>query len=364
MWTFLFACAEPPPAGPEPIDRPADPAAPAVPVGVRTEAVGDLQVEVWYPAAEAHRGERGEPVDFRDWIPEAVSAALGPLDLPPVPTPAVRDAALRDVREPLPVVIFSHGFGGTRTQSVSLTTHWASRGFVVVSTDHAGRSMPDLLPCLFYPPLDGCDLEVLTDPGAADVEALRAWLDDPPDWLAGAVDPAAVSLAGHSAGGNTTMGVGNEADPPFAALIPMAGGDAGTSDTPTLRLAGTCDGIVPASGSADAHAASGPADTYVEVVGAGHLAFSDLCALDLGQLAEDVLFGRDDLNTVLVDQLAALGTDGCAGYAPTVPDCGPPLSPEDADEPLRAATSAFLEGVLAGAPPADPTVGSPSLRVP
>lgn len=366
MWTFLaVACRTPDPEPrPEPIERPADPAAPAVPVGVRTETVGDLAVEVWYPAAERHRGEPGEAVDFGAWVPTVVTDRLGPLDLPPVPTPAVRDAALRDAGEPLPAVIFSHGFGGTRTQSVSLTTHWASRGFVVVATDHAGRSMPDLLPCLFYPPLEGCDLEVLTDPGVADVEALRAWLEDPPDWLAGAIDLDAVSVAGHSAGANTTTTVGEAASPPYAALVPMAGGGPTTGATPTLRLAGTCDGIVPAAGSAEAHAGSGAADTYLEVVGAGHLAFSDLCDLDLGGLASDVLAGRDDLNDPLVDQLVALGTDGCAGWPPVVPDCGPPLAPADADAPLRAVTAAFLEGAVAGALPADPTAGYPEIRDP
>jgi predicted dienelactone hydrolase len=358
MWLPLLACSKDPAPPPlEPVDRPADPAEAAVPVGVRTEALGDREVEVWYPAADAHRGDPGEPVDFTAWVPSAVTDVLGPLDLPPVPSVAVRDAELRNTGDALPVVIFSHGFGGTRTQSVSLATHWAGRGFVVVATDHAGRSMPDLLPCLFYPPLEGCDLEVLTDPGVADVEDLRAWLAEPPGWLDGALDPDAVALAGHSAGGGTTVTVGNAAAPPFTALLPMAGGDATTGDTPTLRLAGTCDGIVPASGSAAAHAASTPADVYVEVVGAGHLAFSDLCALDLGGVAEDVLLGRDDLNDVLVDQLVLLGTDGCAGAAPTVPDCGDPLPAEDAARALRASTAAFLEAALSGATPADPTAG-------
>jgi hypothetical protein len=160
------------------------------------------------------------------------------------------------------------------------------------------------------------------------------------------------------------MTVGNTAEPPFTALLPMAGGDAGTSDTPTLRLSGTCDGIVPSSGSGAAHEASTPADTWVEVVGAGHLAFSDLCTLDLGTVAEDVLLGRDDLNPVLVDSLVALGTDGCAGYTPTVPDCGAPATPEDSAEALRGATSAFFEGALADALPTDPTGGYPLLQEP
>jgi dienelactone hydrolase len=366
MLIIALGCSRPAPQEPPPeeVVRPDDPAAPAVPVGVRTESVGELTVEVWYPAAELHRGEPGEDVDFGQWLPSSVTEVLGSLTLPAIPSVAVRDAALRDAGEPFPVVIFSHGFGATRAQSVTLTTHWASRGFVVVATDHRGRSMPDLLPCLFYPPLEGCELDLLEDPGVADVEALRAWLDSPPAWLADGVDPDHVALAGHSAGGGTTMTVGNVAEPPFTALLPMAGGDAGTGATPTLRLSGSCDGIVPSSGSGLAHDASTAADTWVEVVGAGHLAFSDLCGLDLGAVAEDVLVGRDDLNTVLVDSLVTLGTDGCAGYTPTVPDCGPPSTPEEADEALRGATSAFLEGAVGGEAPLDPTGGYPLLRQP
>lgn len=40
------------------------------------------------------------------------------------------------VHGPYPVVVFAHGFSGFSGQSLPQMTHWASRGFVVVSADH------------------------------------------------------------------------------------------------------------------------------------------------------------------------------------------------------------------------------------
>ena len=59
--------------------------------------------------------------------------------------------ALRSPETPYPVVFFSHGLGGARVQSINYTTHLASRGYVVLSADHVGRRMTDLLPCLLSP---------------------------------------------------------------------------------------------------------------------------------------------------------------------------------------------------------------------
>ena len=42
-----------------------------------------------------------------------------------------------------PLLIFSHGAGGTRQQSAKLIEHLSSWGFVVASPDHAGNSMND-----------------------------------------------------------------------------------------------------------------------------------------------------------------------------------------------------------------------------
>ncbi len=39
---------------------------------------------------------------------------------------------------PAPVVLWSHGLGGSRDNSAYLGRHWSARGFVVVAMQHAG----------------------------------------------------------------------------------------------------------------------------------------------------------------------------------------------------------------------------------
>ncbi|MEM6690014.1 MAG: acetylhydrolase, partial [Planctomycetota bacterium] len=45
---------------------------------------------------------------------------------------------LVDSDEPLPIVLFSHGLGGSRENNSYLGRHWAAAGYVVVAMQHAG----------------------------------------------------------------------------------------------------------------------------------------------------------------------------------------------------------------------------------
>lgn len=352
----LVACGG---AKPESLDLPADPSSFGVPVGVATEVWAGRTVEIWYPASDDVAGEPTEDADFDAFVPASVTALLGPVDLPAVPTRAVRDAPFRRLEDPVPAIVFSHGFGGTRTQSVTLAVHLASRGYVVLSTDHTGRSMTDLLPCLFNPPAAGCNLSGFgADPGATDVPALldalavRAAASD--GLLAGRVNLDKLGLFGHSAGGNTTTTVG-AVDARLKALAPMAGGGPVDTSAEVVYLAGTCDGIVAASSTSGAASASGR--SYAAFPGAGHLAFSDLCALELDRVADDLILGRDDLNQTLVPGLLALGTDGCAAGDPVAvlddpSDCVDGYwLPEAATPSINHVLTSFFDAALRGVGP-------------
>jgi dienelactone hydrolase len=357
MWiAALLACRAEPASdapGPEPLDLPDDPSAPGVPVGVRTESWQGRTLEVWYPASDAAVGA-GESVDFAAFVPASVTALLGTVTFPLIPTRALRDAPLRLPETPYPVIVFSHGFGGTRLQSVDLTTHLASRGYVVVATDHVGRSMTELLPCLFTPPADGCDLSGFgSDPGEVDAPLLADWAaaGGADGWLTGVVDPTALGLTGHSAGGGTTTSVG-EVDPRFRALLPMAGGGPVSRDIPELMLIGGCDGIVPASGLVDAVDASPFADRLT-LPAAGHLAFSDLCALHFDEVYDTYLAPRDDLNALIADSLLALGLDGCPSATPAPEVCaeGAYLDLERSAPIVRDYATRFFDATLRGGAP-------------
>lgn len=304
-----------------PLNLPSDPSQSGLPVGVRTVQTPDgSTVEVWYPASDAAIDMPTESVDLRLYLSDEISERLGPVDLPLIPTAAVRDAALREGHAPFPVLVFSHGFGGVRTQSVSLTTHLASRGYVVLATEHAGRSLGDLLPCLFQPPLDSCEIST-EDQGVADLLELASWISAaPPSWLMGHVDSDHIGLLGHSAGGGSVITAVNSAVDRFDAVMPMAGGGSLLTEIPSLRMAATCDGIVDEASLSLAHDQS-QEESYLTITAAGHLAFSDLCTLQLPDFAARYLTTRDDINSILLDQLLALASDGCPGVAVASP-CG------------------------------------------
>lgn len=344
-------------AVPEPVDLPADPAETGVPVGVRTFAHEGLTVEVWYPAPESLRGVAGDPVDFDGFIPAGVQERVGGIDFPAVPSIAVRDAPVRvpEAGAAYPVIVFAHGFGGMRVQSIDFAAHLASRGYVVLSADHIGRTLGDVVPCLFSPPAEGCNLSGFgSDPAVDDIPlvlGLAEQLAADPDWH-GALDMDTVGMSGHSAGGGTTEAVGDAIDT-FDALLSMAAPAAPTRDVPTFLLDGTCDGIVP-SDESDLVFPSLADGTLLHVVGAGHLAFADLCALGLTEVAEEVLAPRDDLNPALYAQLLTLASDGCPGAVPTVekPECAGGFLPLERSAPIvRASTTLFFDAALRGEGP-------------
>ncbi|MBK7759665.1 MAG: hypothetical protein IPI35_25355 [Deltaproteobacteria bacterium] len=309
---------------PEPLVLPDDPAERGVPVGVRTVNIGgDLTVEIWYPASDEDAAAAAEAVDFNEYVPQVFYDAVGDFSFPAVNGLAARDLALRVPETPYPVVFFSHGLGGARVQSINYTTHLASRGYVVLSADHVGRRMTDLLPCLLSPPLEGCDLSgTIEDPGPEDVADALDWLTDQStneeSWLYGAVDLSRVGLSGHSAGGGTTASLGDE-DARFTSLLTLAAGGAVERDVPTMVMGGECDSFAGEASVGGAYDAN-ERGAWVSIAGAGHLAFSDLCDLKLDELGDALLADRDDLNDTLYDLLVQLATDGCPTGAPP-PTC-------------------------------------------
>lgn len=250
----------------------------------------------------------------------ALPLAYDPLALPPNFQARVLDLAFNDAARqrqlplrfylpattaPAPVLIFSHGLGGSREGSAYLGQHWAGRGYVAVFLQHPGS---DSAVWQDQPPatrlhslraaasLKNFMLRVKDVPALLD--QLERWNRASSHPLAGRLDLARIGMSGHSFGAVTTQAVSGEVflggryvttDPRIKAAIafspssPHRGGADkafGKVAIPWLLMTGTRDVAVVGHADVESRLAVFPAlppgGKYELVLeGAEHSAFSD-----------------------------------------------------------------------------------------
>jgi predicted dienelactone hydrolase len=209
---------------------------------------------------------------------------------------------------PAPIIVFSHGLGGSRLGYEFLGKAWSERGYVVVLPSHRENV-----------PLGVAEQEQHT---LADLRAMKEAINDPANWpvrpldirrtvdaleslpsqiraLNGMLDLSRIGVGGHSYGAYTALlcagarvRVGDEwqtfPEPrarAFAALSPPGNGSRGLSAeswtgirAPLLCMTGTLDGGVlgePPSWREDAFKSlPGPDHDLVVLDGADHFTFS------------------------------------------------------------------------------------------
>lgn len=259
--------APPPPAGAsavpayDPLARPAD---------TGFEAPLDLDV---------HDAARDRTIPVRVWLPAADVSA--------------------------PVILVSHGLGGSREGPAYLPRHWRARGYAVVCLQHPGsdeavwRDLPfaERLPALTAAANLENTLARYADVRAV-FDALGTWTAEAGHPCAGRFDPAHVGMTGHSFGAVTSQGVAGQSvrggGRPFtldaidAALLmspsPPRAGDAKTAfgavSIPWMIMTGTLDGSPIGRTTPDArrevYAALPPGGKYELVLFEGeHQAFGD-----------------------------------------------------------------------------------------
>ena len=206
---------------------------------------------------------------------------------------------------PAPVVLFSHGLGGSREGNATLGTHWALRGYVAVFLQHPGsdssvwRDVPPRQRRGAMEQAAGAQNFLLR---VKDVKAvldqLARWNEGAGHSLAGRLDLRRVGMSGHSFGAVTTQAVSGQRAPGGLSLTdsriraaiamspsrPRRGGDAaeafGGVGIPWLLMTGTKD-LAPIGG-ADLESrlavfpALPPGGKYELVLdGAEHSAFTD-----------------------------------------------------------------------------------------
>ena len=107
----------------------------------RLHLAGGRNVVVWYPAQpSASTGHARETIDIAGMLTPELQAKVPAADRVLYDANAYENAPAATTPGNYPLVVFSHGFAGYPEQSVSLTTHLASWGFVVAAPDHVATS--------------------------------------------------------------------------------------------------------------------------------------------------------------------------------------------------------------------------------
>lgn len=167
---------------------------------------------------------------------------------------------------PAPVILFSHGLGGTYETAVYLGEHWSARGYVVVFMQHAGSDAAILegVPAsqilgVMQAAASATNLVARIGDVSAVIDQLAVWNADLNQPLGQRLDLNRIGMSGHSFGARTTQTTSGEIvpwlnystrDPRIKAAIPLsasvtniatAAALLGNVDIPWLVMTGTLD---------------------------------------------------------------------------------------------------------------------------
>ncbi|MBV9950409.1 MAG: dienelactone hydrolase family protein [Acidimicrobiia bacterium] len=268
------------------------------PVGTYTAEMDGRRVAIWYPATRAAASQPKETLDL-------VSALLGPEQQSQVPSslriPYEVDAhpgAAPARGRRYPVVLFVHGPSGFPEQSVDLTTHLAGWGFVVLAPDVVERSTSDDPTAPLRATLD---LATTEDHRAASP-------------LHGIVDTDHVAVTGHAAGAADAFRLAASDDrvDAYIGYAPLVV-DGPPPRVPGMVMLATKDRVIPPEENRAVFRALHRPRYEVAIVGAGHLVFTDLCAM-----GEPVLSASPEPPPLV--SFHGLLSRGCTGEHPSTRD--------------------------------------------
>ena len=249
-----------------------------------------LVTEIWYPASnEARRMPKNK---YSDFIPGGVTAEIDELITKTYKMSAAamdkaywnearRNAPVRKGRYPL--VIFSHGNGGSRNQNTFWCDYLASHGYIIVSADHTGNARWTILdgkPVTFQ----GGERANSAKDRPLDVSFL---LDQMIKWdkggdkrFSGRIDTEHTAITGMSFGSFTAHWASDQ-DSRFKAVIAMSGAPPSHTNltVPALRMLGTEDRTLGVPGNnaiRDNHARHTGPSYLLELKNGGHYSFTDM----------------------------------------------------------------------------------------
>jgi predicted dienelactone hydrolase len=192
-----------------------------------------------------------------------------------------------------PLVVFCHGFMGNRRQSVIITSHLASHGYIVASPDFP-------LSNTFAP--GGPTSDLVNQPADVSflIDSLLGFSSPSGNRFSEAIDEKAIGVSGHSLGGGTTIMTvfGSNADPRIKAAAPLAPfsclfGDEfySTGGVPIIFISGSRDIFTRFTSNASRSYNLVPPPRYLaKIAGGTHIGFTDLDIPETSELTQ-VMFG-------------------------------------------------------------------------
>lgn len=290
----------------------------------KTKEPRPMVVEIWYPAVDDANKGTPDAYQVSNDAPPAVQDRLKQLG---IEVPAMKQNAFRDAEPlrkegPYPIILFSHGSGGIRYQSVFQTVHLASHGYVVVSVDHAGNTLYDLFldpkaqdPTRLFKAAVDRPLDVKFS-----LEEVKKRAQHPQDRFHQLIDFSKIGTTGHSFGGMTSILVlahisGIQVvvpQAPHTSLLSALGVEAqhvrnavvmvhAAKDDRTLSYDKEEKAFYDLAITEPYH----NTDRYlVTLERGGHFSYSNICELDLKKYASRLGFGNVD----------SILSDGCATH--------------------------------------------------
>ena len=172
----------------------------AAPAATRAYPVGERHLVTTDRTAALRDAQHRDQVPITIWYPAASGAVERPLDIGPPGHPYFRSGAAAPNApfadsERRPIVLFSHGFGGSARMMAWFGTALARRGYLVVAVDHPGNNGANRMT------LAGA---LLFWERPADLAAALSRLELDPA-IEAHIDPTRLAVAGFSAGGFTAL---------------------------------------------------------------------------------------------------------------------------------------------------------------
>lgn len=242
--------------------------------------------------------------------PAADEAKVRQIDLEPKDAARDRIVPIRvylpETDRPLPVILFSHGLGGSRVNSPYLGEFWAKNGYICVFLQHAGSDeevwkaagLRQALPTL-KKAANGKNMIDRNKDVSFILDQLEIWNKADENPLQGKLDLEHIGMTGHSFGAVTTTAVAGRkfplgvayAEPRLDAFLPMspqtsegmpAAKSFGEIHAPMLCMTGTADSSMISPNTTpesrrEVYKGLPPGDKYELVFDGGtHATFSDV----------------------------------------------------------------------------------------